>query len=104
MTTSEGDTADSRAQDKHPMGLLYIPASWRLAFPPCVGLNITLNPFRDCETTLISGTAPSKNIQGELALEGDCVPAIQVEGINIKDEQKRKYLENVGTSTPSLHP
>ena len=29
------------------------------------GLNITLNPLRDYERALISGTALSKNIQGE---------------------------------------
>lgn len=50
------------------------------------GLNITLDPFRDYETALMSGTALSKNIQGEGALEGDRVPAIRVEGINTKEE------------------
>lgn len=67
------------------------------------GLNITLDPFRDYETALMSGTALSKNIQGEGALEGDRVPAIRVEGINTKEEQERKYSENV-EQRPSLHP
>lgn len=42
----------------------------------------------------MSGTALSKNIQGEGAMEGDCVPGIRVEGINTKEEQERKYSEN----------
>ena len=69
--------------------------AWTTFQHPSRWIKYYLNPLRDYERALISGTALSKNIQGEWALEGDCVPATRVEGINTKEEQERKYLENV---------